>query len=314
MPRSGSTLLQKVLASHSSITSVAEPWLLLPLIELDNLGEKKYYNGPRCNLAIKDFFNTLPNRRNDYLNAVGNLMKDMYFKKIGGDKKYFIDKTPNYYRIVPDIHKALPEAKYIFLFRNPAAIYSSMMETWYKGRFITSEYLLRDLMHGTGYVASSYKLIKDKSVKVIYEDFVLNPAEELKKITAYLGIEFEESMLTNFRSVDLKSSFNWDKISTGKYNSISSESAQKWKKSFGSYFKKKIIEKYISKNADENYLTEMNSSREILIGEIRKIKSRSPGIIHLMDYYYSSLLPKIISSERRQTLKKKLGLYKSTLE
>ena len=30
LPRSGSTLLQRVLMSHKDIASVAEPWLMLP--------------------------------------------------------------------------------------------------------------------------------------------------------------------------------------------------------------------------------------------------------------------------------------------
>ena len=32
LPRSGSTLLQRVLMSHNDISSVAEPWILLPQI------------------------------------------------------------------------------------------------------------------------------------------------------------------------------------------------------------------------------------------------------------------------------------------
>ena len=59
LPRSGSTLLQRILTSHESVASASEPWLLLPLIEMigsKNIESCANYSKLTSQLAAVDFY------------------------------------------------------------------------------------------------------------------------------------------------------------------------------------------------------------------------------------------------------------------
>ena len=56
LPRSGSTMLQRVLAADSQISSVAEPWVLLPFVyALRGQGASADYNHQTANQGLMDF-------------------------------------------------------------------------------------------------------------------------------------------------------------------------------------------------------------------------------------------------------------------
>ena len=61
LPRSGSTLVQRVLASHAEIATVSEPWLLLPLLySIREHGIRAEYWHQTAAQAIADFIEELP--------------------------------------------------------------------------------------------------------------------------------------------------------------------------------------------------------------------------------------------------------------
>jgi len=47
-------------------------------------------------------------------------------------KRFFLDKTPRYYFIIPELKNVFPEAKFIILLRNPLAVLSSILNTWFQ--------------------------------------------------------------------------------------------------------------------------------------------------------------------------------------
>ena len=56
LPRSGSTLAQRIIASHAEIATTAEPWLLLPcLYALRHGGVYAEYSQATAVKAIRDF-------------------------------------------------------------------------------------------------------------------------------------------------------------------------------------------------------------------------------------------------------------------
>ena len=106
LPRSGSTLLQKILASHPGISTVAEPWLLLPFVYANKKeGIITEYDEGICHRAFEDFIGNLPNKDNDYYKELGNFALKLYEKQVDKNAVYFLDKTPRYYYIIPEIVK-----------------------------------------------------------------------------------------------------------------------------------------------------------------------------------------------------------------
>ncbi|WP_198265488.1 sulfotransferase family protein [sulfur-oxidizing endosymbiont of Gigantopelta aegis] len=245
LPRSGSTLLQKVLMSHHAIASTAEPWLLLPhLYAHREIGVLAEYGHQISYSAVNEFINGLENKRSDYYDALGEFLGGLYEKQCSKNEKYFLDKTPRYYNIIPEIHEVFPDAKFIFLFRNPVHIMSSMMNTWSKGNLKYLYAFERDLKQGPRLLSEGYELLKNKSYALRYEDFVKDPKKITKEICEYLEIKFDISMLDDFSHQNTEGNILIGDT-TGEQSFISEKSLHKWKNTFDSTFRKKVAYKYI---------------------------------------------------------------------
>ena len=70
-PRSGSTLLARMMGSHSAIHNRPEPHLLTPLAHLGYYGtvQKAPYDPFNVTEAIHDVVDDLPRKEDDYLDA-----------------------------------------------------------------------------------------------------------------------------------------------------------------------------------------------------------------------------------------------------
>jgi sulfotransferase family protein len=204
LPRSGSTMLHHVLGSHSEMAATAEPWLLFPsILTLRENAISGIYNHRTCRIAINDFLNQLDNKEQEYYNAVGKMVSFLYGKfLIENNKKIFIDKTSRYYLVLPELFRIFPNAKFIFLVRNPLAVFSSFVTTMVNNnieRFGTEEYIRNDLLEGYGLLMNGYKDNNQNIHFVKYEDIVLNQEFEIKRICDFIGVKYETQML-NYKS------------------------------------------------------------------------------------------------------------------
>ena len=60
LPRSGSTLLQKMLMAHPEIDSCAEPWIMLPLIySTKRVGIESEYGQRSTSIAVQSFIDAI---------------------------------------------------------------------------------------------------------------------------------------------------------------------------------------------------------------------------------------------------------------
>src|SRR5262249_40497787 len=131
-PRAGSTLLQRILAAHPSIFATAEPWLMLhPLYALRAQGHTADYNAEWARAALKDFCDNLEGGEQAYLEALRGMGVSLYNQALQrSGRPCFLDKTPRYYQICPELRRTFPEAKFILLLRNPLAVLSSILTSW----------------------------------------------------------------------------------------------------------------------------------------------------------------------------------------
>ena len=95
-PRAGSTLLQRMLATHPEIYTTSEPWLMLhPLYALRPEGYEAEYNADWAQSAVRDFLQALPGGEDEYLEGVRRMYTYLYERAFAGSgKRYFLDKTP----------------------------------------------------------------------------------------------------------------------------------------------------------------------------------------------------------------------------
>ncbi len=82
LPRSGSTLLQRVLMSHNEIASLAEPWILLPYLYAQKQhGVLAEYSHCNAFYALNDFVENLPKTTEDYNEELNKFVTSLYDKQ-----------------------------------------------------------------------------------------------------------------------------------------------------------------------------------------------------------------------------------------
>jgi hypothetical protein len=187
LPRSGSTLLQRLISSHPQVGTTGEPWIQLLLLGGLRQGEVYAdYDHSIAVEAIRKFFESLPNGRKTYLDAVNTISKKMYKEASG--KPFFVDKTPRYSLICDEIINTFPDAKYIFLWRHPLSVVASISNTWGQGNWNPNRHK-SDLYIGLRNLIKSYSEYKDKSFCLKYEDLTRQPEKEIDNMLGYIGIK-----------------------------------------------------------------------------------------------------------------------------
>ena len=100
-PRSGSTLLQRMIGSHTQVFTHPEPHLITPLAYLGyhDTVDKAPFDHINSAEAIRLFVSGLPRGEEDYLDALRAYADTMYGRMLEpSGKRFFMDKTPAYAR------------------------------------------------------------------------------------------------------------------------------------------------------------------------------------------------------------------------
>lgn len=195
-PRSGSTMLERMLESHSEIYGRPEPHLMTPLAHLGYWGnvEKAPFDHVLAAESTRQFVADLPNTEADYYDACRAYADTLYGRMLEPTgKRYFLDKTPAYGLVVPFLAKLYPQAKFIVLTRHPLGIFSSFANSFFDGDYqLAQEY--NPLLNR--YVPVMAWFLREKPVPMIhvrYEDITREPEKKVKEILDFLGLPFEEN-------------------------------------------------------------------------------------------------------------------------
>jgi len=199
LPRSGSTLLQRILGGSGEIHTTAEPWLMLhPLHAFKPERLKAAYDQQLAASAAADFLSQFPEDRERFYRAVRAYGLTLYNRalEISG-KRLFLDKTPRYYSIIPELSQTFPNSRFIILLRNPLAVMSSVLQTWFNNepQTLSTTSNQRDLIEGPRCLLDGIEMFKDKAHLVHYEKLVSNPENAIRSLCDYLDISFSEEML-----------------------------------------------------------------------------------------------------------------------
>jgi len=187
LPRSGSTLIEQILSSHSMVDGTHE---------LADLGK-----------AIK-FSRKLTGPRLRYPTSVANMDADG-FKRLGnnyikrtrqyrGSRPFFTDKNPNNFVHVGLLHLILPNAKIINARRHPLdSCFGS-----YKQLFAQGQPFCYDLVEVGEYYLQYQRLmdhwhevLPGKVLDVQYEEVVADLEGQVRRILEHCELDWEESCL-----------------------------------------------------------------------------------------------------------------------
>jgi hypothetical protein len=231
-PRSGTTLLMRMLSAHSEIYSRAEPHLLTPLAHLGyyDAVDAAPFDHLQAAQAVKELVAELPAGEQDYLDACRAYVDVIYGRLLatrGQGKRYFLDKTPANALVLPFITKLYPRARYVVLTRHPAAVFSSYANSFFDGDYEAARRFNPILNR---YVPAMARLLRAADVplaRVGYEDLVQRPEEEMRRVCDFLGVSFEPGMI-DYGLQSFESRGLGDPISVDKYMRPTTDSVSRW--------------------------------------------------------------------------------------
>jgi tetratricopeptide (TPR) repeat protein len=185
LPRSGSTLLEQILASHSRVEGTQELANIQQMVT-DLRGRDPDLNHPRYpgNLAQMS--------ADDFLKLGRQYIDDTRVYR--GGKPFFIDKMPNNFRHLGLIHLMLPNARIIDARREPmACCFSNLKQLFANGQEFT---------YGIDDIARYYRtylelmrhwdrVLPGRVLRMQHEDVVDDLSGSVRRMLDFCGLEFE---------------------------------------------------------------------------------------------------------------------------
>jgi len=244
LPRSGSTLLQRILSSREEIDTAAEPWILLPLMYgMKTRGIAGEYSHKVAGIGTEDFIRRMEGSEEAFYSDLGRFVLGLYQRASRKkEARYFLDKTPRYHLIVEDIIKTFPDGKFIFLWRNPLSVIASMSNTWDAGKWNLHR-LEIDIYRGAANLLAACEAHRSRSFSLRYEDLSSQDGDVWPELFQYLEIPYDgEGVGINNDAVRGRLG---DKSGLKAYDRISRESDLKWKQWVCNPLRKKWCKNYI---------------------------------------------------------------------
>lgn len=187
LPRSGSTLVEQILASHSQVEGTME----LP----DVIAIAKRLGGRRGEGLYPE---ALAQLDADALRALGEEYLERTRVQRKTDRPFFVDKMPNNFAHAGLIHLMLPNAKIIDARRHPlGCCFSGFKQHFARGQ--TFSYGLEDIgRYYADYVdlmAHFDAVLPGRVHRVIYEAMVEDPEGQIRRLLDHCGLPFEAACL-----------------------------------------------------------------------------------------------------------------------
>ncbi|TFG95799.1 MAG: sulfotransferase, partial [Myxococcales bacterium] len=146
--------------------------------------------------AIRELVTALPEGERDYLAALRAYSDSLYGRLLeASGRRLLLDKTPAYALVLDFVAKLYPRARYIVLTRNPLAVWSSYVQSFFDG---DHDAALRFNPILERYVPAVARFLREAPVaihRVRYEDLVADPEAKMRKLSAFLGLAFEPAMV-----------------------------------------------------------------------------------------------------------------------
>jgi hypothetical protein len=170
--------------------------MLHPVYALRRTGHSAEYNASVAYTALQDFCEILEDGYQHYLTSLRQMGLYLYGEACRqAGKRLFLDKTPRYYFIIPELSQIFPNARIIILLRNPVAVLSSIINTWVRGNWLLLGDYYYDLVVAPRLLLAGIELLKDRAIVVHYEDLVIDPGTQMEHLCRRLEIVFYPEMI-----------------------------------------------------------------------------------------------------------------------
>ncbi|HEX3365513.1 tetratricopeptide repeat-containing sulfotransferase family protein [Phenylobacterium sp.] len=195
LPRSGSTLLEQILASHSQVEGTQELSDVQRIV-LELQGHDPDLDNPRYPAALADL------TREDLAALGERYLADTAVYRT--DRPVFIDKMPNNFRHIGLIHLMLPNARIIDARREPmACCFSNLKQLFAQGQEFTYSFedVARYYRTYLELMAHWDAVLPGRVLRVLHEDVVDDLEGSVRRILDHCGLPFERACV-NFHKTE----------------------------------------------------------------------------------------------------------------
>ena len=218
LPRTGTTLTERIIASHSQVSSAGETQFMQMVIRRESGITSDQKITPEMIEAAAKLD----------IRIIGDGYMDMLNYRLG-DEPMFIDKLPFNIFYLGFITKAFPNARIIHVKRNPMdscfAMYKQVFTWAYKFSY-TLEGLGRFYPAYDRLVAHWRRTLKDRLIEIEYETLVADQENQTRELLEKLGLDFEEACLKFDQNVSAAATASSVQVR----QKIHSGSVNRWKK------------------------------------------------------------------------------------
>jgi tetratricopeptide (TPR) repeat protein len=188
LPRTGTTLVERIVSCHSAVHAAGE---LPALSEAISLVAKAGTSASRNWLEFAGVLADLdgPAIAKEYLARAGSRR---------GTKPRFIDKQPANFFYAPLIFRAFPQARVLHLTRHPLAACYAIFKTRFQGAFPFAYDLTELGQFYLGYrwlMSHWHQILPGRIMDVAYEDVITDQEGATRRILDYLELPFEPACL-----------------------------------------------------------------------------------------------------------------------
>ena len=191
LPRSGTTLIEQILSSHSKVSGQGEleylPWGLIDTY----IKEEKFDK--------QTFDNDILKNNNSLAKAYFNRLK---FHEV--DKNIIVDKNPVNFQYMGFINTCFPSAKIILTQRNPKDVCFSIFRNNFTSSNMNWTFSESDIVDYYELYKKITNFWKEKIKKDIYEinyeNLISDNENEVRKLLQFCGLKFEKECLDHSKN------------------------------------------------------------------------------------------------------------------
>ena len=187
MPRSGTSLLERIMAAHPLVNGIGEESVISETIReyRDRLGKETIRDMPSTDPVILEGLRTACLAR---------------IRQLSGDSERTVSKHLQNWSYLPVIAAWYPKAHVVRITRDPAAtgisIYSQDLPAQRMPWVARLDWIGRMIASERRFVAAARELVPNPWFEVVYEDLIDDPESKIPPIIESIGMEFDPVCLS----------------------------------------------------------------------------------------------------------------------
>ncbi len=242
LPRSGTTLVQSLIATHNNVHTFPETHLFRILsnlkVDVDSIITTDkfkalitYLSEKIPNISQKIDFEIIANQAKFKVKDIVTLLL-IELAKVWSDNviregDIILEKTPGHFLDVSQIQSLYPDSKFIHVVRNPLENIASIQTSFNKMMPLLARIRF---WKWCNQLIREFSRIKNNVHVVVYNNLIVDRNKEVERIGSFLGIKFNEDDLDKFEKQYEEVSLNYENWKIISKSKCITDNRHKWKK------------------------------------------------------------------------------------